>query len=62
LLITQGIASGDVTEHSAIIWSRVNKEAQMNVGYDADINFFHAKSKTGNLVEFVTKGQWPVED
>jgi alkaline phosphatase D len=38
--ITHGIASGDVTDHSAIIWSRVNDQpAQMNVEYDTDANF-----------------------
>src|SRR3712207_585484 len=38
--ITHGIASGDVTDHSAIIWSRVNDQpALMNVEYDTDANF-----------------------
>jgi alkaline phosphatase D len=38
--ITHGIASGDVTDNSAIIWSRVNNQpAQMNVEYDTNANF-----------------------
>jgi alkaline phosphatase D len=38
--ITHGIASGDVTDQSAIVWSRVNDQpAQMNVQYDTNANF-----------------------
>jgi alkaline phosphatase D len=38
--ITHGIASGDVTDHSVIIWSRVNNQpAQMIVEYDTNVNF-----------------------
>lgn len=33
LNITQGVASGDVTDHSAIIWARANGDAQMHVQY-----------------------------
>ncbi len=45
--ITHGIASGDVTDHSAIIWSRVNDQpAQMNVEYDTNANFTNPLSKT----------------
>jgi alkaline phosphatase D len=39
LEITHGIASGDVTNDSAIIWSRANQQAQMNVEYDINANF-----------------------
>jgi alkaline phosphatase D len=39
LLTTHGVASGDVTDHSAIIWSRANREAQMYVQYDTHSNF-----------------------
>jgi alkaline phosphatase D len=46
LAITDGIASGDITEHTAIIWSRANTQAQMNVQYDTNFSFSHAKSKT----------------
>jgi alkaline phosphatase D len=45
--ITHGIASGDVTDKSAIIWSRVNNQpAQMNVEYDTNANFTTPLSKT----------------
>ena len=45
--ITHGIASGDVTNQSAIIWSRVNDQpAQMNVEYDTSANFSNPLSKT----------------
>lgn len=39
LIITHGVASGDVTDHSAIIWSRTNREAQMNVQYGTNPTF-----------------------
>ncbi|HJU34658.1 MAG TPA: alkaline phosphatase D family protein, partial [Nitrososphaera sp.] len=45
--VTHGIASGDVTNQSAIIWSRVNDQpAQMNVEYDTDANFTNPLRKT----------------
>jgi alkaline phosphatase D len=47
LKITHGIASGDVTDHSAIIWSRVNDQpAEMNVEYDPNANFTNPLRKT----------------
>src|ERR671939_126817 len=46
LTITDGIASGDVTDNSAIIWSRANAQALMHVQYDTNSSFSHAKSKT----------------
>ena len=49
LFLTHGVASGDVTNHSAIIWARVNKQAQMYVEYDNNPNFLHPSSSTGNL-------------
>ncbi len=45
LNITDGIASGDVTDNSAIIWSRTNTSSLMHVQYDTDPSFSHAKSK-----------------
>ena len=33
LRITHGVASGEVTETSAIVWARSNREAQMEVRY-----------------------------
>jgi alkaline phosphatase D len=45
--ISHGIASGDVTDKSAIIWSRVNNQsAQMNVEYDTNANFTDPLIKT----------------
>jgi alkaline phosphatase D len=46
LVITDGIANGDVTDNSAIIWSRANAQALMHVQYDVNSSFSHAKSKT----------------
>ena len=42
--ITHGVASGDVTNDSAVIWSRSNREAQMHVEYDISSNFSQPKS------------------
>jgi phosphodiesterase/alkaline phosphatase D-like protein len=39
LAISHGITSGDVTEESAIVWSRANNDSQMNVMYDTDPGF-----------------------
>jgi alkaline phosphatase D len=46
MVITDGIASGDVTDNSAIVWSRTNVQALMHVQYDTNLSFSHAKSKT----------------
>ncbi len=46
LFITHGIASGDVTDHSAVVWSRVNREAQMHVEYDTTPNFLNPRFQT----------------
>jgi alkaline phosphatase D len=46
LVITDGIASGDVTNNSAVVWSRAKDRALMHVQYDTDQSFSHAKSKT----------------
>jgi alkaline phosphatase D len=51
--ITDGIASGDITDHTATIWSRANTQAQMNVQYDTNLSFSYAKSKTA-LVDHTT--------
>lgn len=45
LVIPDGVASGDVTDHSAILWSRANMQAMMHVQYDTSLSFSHAKSK-----------------
>jgi alkaline phosphatase D len=44
LVISHGIASGDVTNDSAVIWSRSNQEAQMHVEYDTNPNFSQPQS------------------
>ena len=44
LIISHGIASGDVTDDSAVVWSRSNREAQMHVEYDTNSNFSQPKS------------------
>jgi alkaline phosphatase D len=47
LFISYGTASGDVTNHSAVIWAKVNREAQMYVQYDTNLQFSsHPKSQT----------------
>ena len=46
LVITDGIASGDVTDNSAVVWSRAKDQALMHVQYDTDQSFSHTKSKT----------------
>lgn len=38
-IIVKGIASGDVTNHSAVIWSKSNTNSNMNIKYDTDPNF-----------------------
>jgi alkaline phosphatase D len=45
LIISHGIASGDITDDSAVVWSRSNREAQMHVEYDTNSNFSQPKSK-----------------
>ena len=54
LFITHGIASGDVTNQSVIIWSRANREAQLHVDYDTDPNFSHPKSTKNALANQTT--------
>ncbi|MDP8941124.1 MAG: alkaline phosphatase D family protein, partial [Thermoproteota archaeon] len=54
LFITHGIASGDVTNQSVIIWSRANREAQLHVEYDTDPNFSHPDSANTALANQTT--------
>lgn len=44
LIISHGIASGDITNDSAVVWSRSNQGAQMHVEYDINSNFSQPKS------------------
>jgi phosphodiesterase/alkaline phosphatase D-like protein len=46
LTITEGIASGDVTHDSAIIWSRINELSIMHVEFANNILFLNSKSET----------------
>jgi alkaline phosphatase D len=39
LKITNGIASGDVTSQSSVVWARANQESLMHVQYDNSSNF-----------------------
>jgi phosphodiesterase/alkaline phosphatase D-like protein len=50
LVVTHGIASGDVTNDSAVVWSRSNQEAQMHVEYDTNSNFSQPKSMNGSYI------------
>jgi alkaline phosphatase D len=55
LTITHGIASGDVTDQSAIIWSRANNESQMNIIYSTDQGFKNSSLvNTANLANSTT--------
>ena len=44
LVINQGVASGDVTDDSAVVWSRSNLGAKMHVEYDTNSNFSQPRS------------------
>lgn len=46
LTVTEGIASGDVTQDSAIIWSRVNKPSIMHVEFANNSLFLNSKLET----------------
>jgi alkaline phosphatase D len=51
LEITQGIASGDVTSNSAVIWSRSNQPAIMVVDYSTDPTFSERLTNTSISAE-----------
>ena len=44
LVLTHGIASGDVTASSAVIWARASGKAQMHVEVAANPSFQRVKS------------------
>ena len=55
LRITAGIASGDITDHSAVIWSRVNQPSIMHVEYSNNPLFSNYNSSikwTDNATDF----------
>lgn len=45
LHITHGVASGDVTAHSAVIWARASDRADMHVEYDTSSGLPNPRSK-----------------
>jgi alkaline phosphatase D len=51
LAINYGIASGDVTSDSAVIWSRANGPSQMHVKYDNASSFPHPKNQVTTVNE-----------
>src|SRR5215213_2155277 len=52
LSITHGVASGDVSATSAVIWARASGPARMQVEYDTDRGFGQAKTgPTASAVE-----------
>jgi len=51
LAITHGVASGDVTASSAIIWTRASGPARMFVEYDADPTF--QRPESGAIVQLL---------
>lgn len=51
LFITHGIASGDVTNDSAVIWARANRQALMHVQYDTQSTFVNSISQTEQTSE-----------
>ncbi len=54
--ITHGIASGDVTNHSAVIWSRSDGDSMMNVKYDTNPNFTNPTLSNGSVLVSKTTG------
>ncbi len=52
--ITHGVASGDVTNQSATIWSRSNIQSIMNVEYDTSENFSNSMYKGGSVANSST--------
>jgi alkaline phosphatase D len=55
LTITHGIASGDVTDQSAIIWARANTDSQMHIMYDTDPGFkSHSFANTTDVADSAT--------
>ena len=54
LNITHGVASGDVTNQSATIWSRSNSQSMMNVEYDTNENLSNAMYQEGSVANAST--------
>lgn len=45
LSIKEGVSSGDVSQNSAVVWSRANNDSLMHVIYDNNSAFSHPNSK-----------------
>jgi alkaline phosphatase D len=54
LVITHGIASGDITNESAVVWSRSNRESLMHVEYGTNLNFSQPQSNAATLTNQTT--------
>lgn len=54
LQLTHGVASGDVTSHSAVVWARAGGPARIHVEYDTDPAFSHPKRRSGALATEAT--------
>lgn len=54
LRITHGIASGDITARSAIIWARASDQADMHVEYDTSPDFRDPRSKVAGAAGVAT--------
>ena len=58
LTINEGVASGDVTYKSAMIWSRVNNQSIMHIKYDNNSEFLHPNSaikRVDNITDLAGK-------
>lgn len=54
VLITHGVASGDVTAQSAVIWARANRQARMLVEYDTDSSFPQPNARSSDAATEAT--------
>ncbi|WP_216216156.1 alkaline phosphatase D family protein [Amycolatopsis aidingensis] len=55
-VLTHGVQSGDVSAHSAIIWTRADRPARMLVEVSRDPSFRHARRLCGPLLTQETGG------
>lgn len=58
-----GIASGDVTSNSVIVWSKTNNTAQMNIDYSRDFsfgNYSHKSILVDNIKDY--SGHYKIEN
>ncbi|MGA6164251.1 alkaline phosphatase D family protein [Amycolatopsis magusensis] len=55
-VLTHGVQSGDVTSHSAIVWTRADRPSRMLVEVARDPSFRHARRITGPVLSPETGG------